>query len=405
MSGFVGALQAQNNLSEIAAAGAAAQRSSRFNLSVITAPGFNPVDYGADPTGVADCSSAFAAAAAAAATSIGACIQFPVGTFYFAAPITLSIAAGTALSIFGAGSQATVLKFAAGINGIVLNYQAYTAGAHIRNMTIATAGGFSTTQGITLNQQSSVYGLGPISDISDVTLRGADGITVSDYWGTGILCSGVSQVNLNGLYIVGPAPDSSGYITSDLCYGVRLVATSSLPAVEFNLNSCILNYLGVAVDYGAYVQGVTLTGCNITGGYRGVMSPASDIQTDQLCIVSSQFNVYLVAVNSSVPDLLMSSNLIFVSPNGVGVQVTDTQRVSLVGNSIISIGTSTNGIVVISYGGGASVITGNHLLNHLTGIWLQSGSQYVNVQSNGYSGNGTNVLNQGSNNTIGGGSP
>jgi hypothetical protein len=35
---------------------------------------------------------------------------------------------------------------------------------------------------------------------------------------------------------------------------------------------------------------------------------------------------------------------------------------------------------------------------------LQSGSQFVNVQSNSYSGNTTNVLNNGTNNTVGGGS-
>jgi hypothetical protein len=407
MSG-VGALQVQNNLSEFAAVGAAAQRACRLNLAAPASPGVNPVDYGADPTGAADCSAAVAAAHTAAVVYGSGCIQFPAGTFYLAAPVTLSVAANSSLSILGVGSQVTTLKFAAGIDGIVLNYQSSTASAHVRYMSLVTLGASGTTRGITYNQIGT-FGVSPNSDVTDVALHGADGIAVADYWGTAVQISGVSQVNLCGLYVIGPAPGGSGYVTSDLCTGVGLVGTSAVPAVVFNLEDCVLNYLGVAVSYGAYVQGVALCACNITGGYEGIVTATGSSGTgqDELSVALTQINVYLVAVNvSSVQDVLLcGGNLIIVIANGIGVQLTNPQRFSVTGTSVLSIGASTDGIVVIGYGAGAGVITGNVLDGHTTAVWLQSGSQYVNVQSNAYSGNGTNVLNQGTNNTVGGGSP
>jgi hypothetical protein len=93
--------------------------------------------------------------------------------------------------------------------------------------------------------------------------------------------------------------------------------------------------------------------------------------------------------------------------NAIHVELAVADQFTITANTFVPLGTGQNGIVIGS-GGVGSIITGNVFragsANFTTGIWLQSGSSNVNVQSNSYQGATTATINNGTNNTLGGGS-
>ena len=86
--------------------------------------------------------------------------------------------------------------------------------------------------------------------------------------------------------------------------------------------------------------------------------------------------------------------------------VAGEQGLNVVGNQFVNQVSPGTG-VGLDVGSGANIgtITGNAFWGLGTGVKLETGSSYMNVQSNAYKSNGTNTVNNGSNNTIGGGSP
>jgi hypothetical protein len=105
--------------------------------------------------------------------------------------------------------------------------------------------------------------------------------------------------------------------------------------------------------------------------------------------------------------VMLIGNFFLVPSNGVGIQLQNYSQFSILGNTfnpaVLPI-TNATSIVIGPYTASAGIISGNQSYKMTLAVNLQSGSQFVNVQSNSYSGNTTNVLNNGTNNTVGGGS-
>jgi hypothetical protein len=163
-----------------------------------------------------------------------------------------------------------------------------------------------------------------------------------------------------------------------------------------------------------YVQGVAVISCNFTGNSNGIVALSGSINLDQLSVSASQFNCSLYGILTEVAisnTSLVGGNLFIVPGGGVAVFLQAANIFAIVGNSINSGGNATspksepqNGFV-IGPNGSNGVITGNSIDSmNGSGIWLQAGSSAVNVQSNCYSSNGVAVTNQGTGNTVGGGS-
>jgi len=362
-------------------------------------------NYGGINTGAGDNSSAFASAYAASPAG-HRCVAFGNGTYNFAAGVGLTVPSQGAISLLGNGQTVTTLTFpSGGVNGFTINYTDATSSSLISGMTIQT-GGSGTATGILLEQNGTISNPANSAQsvIQNVTLTGT---SYGNFWVYGIYVSGVSNINYIGVNVVGGPADGSGYSSGGV--GLILAGTVSTNSVVHNIIGCTFNYLGYGIEYGSYVQGVTVSNSNFTGGHTGIHT--FNGFEDQLSVNGSQFNAEYAGIeeDTAVTNTTLSNNLFIVYSTGYGVYLAQSGLFSIVGNSFNSNGTSgsQNYIVVgptvgNSWGG---VITGNVFVGSGgAAVALLSGSANVNVQSNYYSGNGTNVSNAGTGNTIGGGS-
>ncbi|MFM0177133.1 hypothetical protein PQR52_01560 [Paraburkholderia aspalathi] len=358
------------------------------------------LDNGGDNTGVAPNNSAFATTAAIGPAG-SACVYFPPGTYAFSSQATYTLPTNKAsITLLGAGQDVTVLTWAAG-GGLNLNFSGSSNSAHIRNMSLLT-GTTATGSAITFNQQNSV--LNPagsaISDVTNVTIRGSDGYASTDYWSNGITAN-ISSVNFYGVAIFG-----AGTRTGT---GINLGGTATIIPAGFNISGCTFNYVNIGINYGAYVQGVTISQSGFVADNYGVNVPSGLTGLDGLYAWGSTFDTYTsgIVTNSEVPNVLISGDIFIQEVSSQGINLFNSAYFSIVGNSFNpgAAGSNKYGIVV-----GNSVAPGAIVGNSFFGmnnnaIYLQSTSSGVNVQSNTYSGNATNITNSaGAANTVGGGS-
>jgi nitrous oxidase accessory protein NosD len=271
----------------------------------------------------------------------------------------------------------------------------------MRDITLATGVAGTSGAAVLLNQAAALgaENAWDQSDFTNVTIRGCDGPDLTYYWGTGIQINGVSGVNFFNLKIDGQqiAPYSSVGV------GVSIYGTAAIIPVT---------YLGSGLSYGAYVQGVTLSQCNFTGGAIGVISPASAVGTvlSQLAVVGCQFNCsnYGIYNDAGIAAVTVSGTYFFeLQPGSVGIYLAQTEAFSIINNVFEGPG-GTNTSYGINIGTNplsfAGVISGNVFFRNYYGVVLEASSSCVNLQSNGWSANTNNYINMGSNNTIGGGS-
>ena len=346
-------------------------------------------------------------------------VLFGPGVYNFSQGVTLTIpiggsVQGSSVLLQGCGADVTILNWPNINGGLTLTYSDSLSSAHVRNMTLATGQSNGGT-GLALNisNGTSNPANGPLSDITGVTLRGSDGYAMSNYWTTGILLSGVSNVNLMEINITGEG--CSTYSTNGT--GLEITGSSEATPVAFNISRATINYVGIGINIGPFVQGVLVTASNFTGDEQGVYAPPEMVVSNKSMLYingGNQFNCSTAAVNvqSVVVGLQVLGNMIIVpgATNGiqtvVGVQIGLAGPFSVVNNQFVSAGgNGQNGIVIQGYYAGTGLISGNNFyaLNPTT-IWLQAGSQNVNVQSNAYAGSAA-IQNHGAGNTIGNGSP
>jgi len=121
-------------------------------INVKLAESLSVIDFGADPTGIADSTTAIQNAINAAATTTGI-VYFPVGTFIISSPLSI---VGLKVSLIGAGQYSTNIK----ANGTLTNLinavesaDTVTAPFLISNLTLD--GNSTTTTGITIQYRHS----------------------------------------------------------------------------------------------------------------------------------------------------------------------------------------------------------------------------------------------------------
>jgi nitrous oxidase accessory protein NosD len=246
-----------------------------------------------------------------------------------------------------------------------------------------------------------------LSDLFDITIRGADGYSQNDYWERAVEINQISNVNLVGLVISGPG----GVAYSTKGIGVVVEGSTNNPAVVFNVTGATFDYLSKGIVYGQQVQGLTVSQSNFVGDDYGIYVPPDISGLDQLAVTGSQFNCQTagIYVGSSLSNTLFSTNLFIVPNTGTGIHLQQAYLYSATGNSF-NIGsrlkgnTHPIGIEVGSTAGGGT-ITGNLFDNMRTAIVLDRASTGANVQSNEYSNDSTMVKNLGTGNTVGGGTP
>jgi|GEM_PF-1600976 len=362
------------------------------------------LDYGGNNGGVVSNNAAWTNAVAAQSTG-NVCVFFPQGTYYFASSIgyTFPNTNPNSITIKGVAADSSILKFNATSFGISIAANGPFSGIHIRDLSVTTTASTPTGVAINLAQQQSTIANpanSALSDITNVTTRGADGYVATDGWSNGVNVASVSNINFTNVTTIGPSTAS---------YGVILNGTATALGVVYNFQGCTFNYLGIGLYYAAYVQGVTVNQSNFTGDTNGIVVPTGQAGLDQLSVTNSQFNTYNngILTQSNVGVIMIANNFFLVQNNSNGISLQNYSAFSIIGNTFnpaVASPTGTRGIYIDTWASSAGVITANAIQEMTTGILLGSGSKSVNVQSNVYFANTTNISNSGTGNTLGGGS-
>lgn len=369
----------------------------------------NILAYGGNNTGSVDNASAWSAVFAAQGGTNN-CIYFPPGTYLFNSSASTSLASGNvgaAVTIKGDGQTVTTLKFADNVSGIGITLNQGSQSFHVKDLSIVTNGNTGTQYGLRVVQNNASTPNPSQSSITNVGIHGADGYNQTYYWDYGMQFDYVSNVAIHGISIVGSSAGAA-YSSQGTCFN-WYGSAASIP-VQVNITSSQFNYCNEGIRYGAYAQGLQVTTTNFVGNSYGIRIPSGQSGNDELGISNSQFNngQRNIVVGSACDGVMIAGNMFYSLTNGaIHLENSLADQFSIVGNTFIALGTGQNGIVI---GGGAvgGVITANQFRagtsNFATGIWLQSSSGKVNVQSNSYTGANSTVINEGTNNTVGGGS-
>ena len=389
----------------------------------ITSDGMNPyaglgcsniLAYGGNNLGSVDNSTAWTAALAAGPSG-QACVYFPPGTYAFSGAISYTMPnANSSVSILGSGVNNTILQWAAG-GGMTVNFAGLRNSTKIMDMTFVT-GTANVGAGLTIHQNySNVSAPGNFlsSELRNLAFVGSDfsGNTTSwlNYWNIGLHIDGVSNMQMFNLAFYGAAGTNG--------VGIDITGTAGAQALANNLTGGNFNLLGNAgIIYNEYSQGLAVENSNFVGVPIGIEVVTPNVQQDQLSVTNSQFNCQNTAIldEIGVAGLIIHGNYFLIpaansySSNPSGVLLQHVNGMSITGNVFqlyTSPSTGTSGIVVTGSSTIPGVITGNIFAQLATGVWLQAGSNNINVQSNNYVGNTNNTLNSGTANTIGGGSP
>jgi hypothetical protein len=357
--------------------------------------------YGGNGNGVADNAPALSASFAALPAT-GGCISFPAGRFLFKTPVTLTYPSSTdaySLTLTGAGQDATVLYWAAS-NGITINMSSSQQNVHVRDVTFST--GFAGTYAALTFKYSSTLGVVTASDVSHVFFRGDDGGQKTEYWDIGVNDAGLSYLNFDTDTFIGTNTQSGGGT------GIFLNGSGGSPtpySVLFNISKSGFFGLGTGLMIGNYVQGISLSQNNFTGGTTGIWAIPGTSGVDEVAISGgNQFNTFGndIEFQGGVAHLIMSGNLLFVQPgnSGVFIQSSGGQQHTITNN--VFFGVSPTGATGIYVGGlnMNAVVSGNVFNNLDTGVNL-IGTQGWNVQGNSYLAVPSQVANIGTGNLVG----
>lgn len=343
--------------------------------------------------------------ALAASTGGHTCVYFPPGKYNFASAVSYTLPSnGASVTIRGDGADVTELTWPNANGGITVNYSSPGNSAHFRDMTIST-GQTGGGNGIHLHQTACLNQFAQ-SDIHRVTFRGADndsGTGGNDYWSIAYLIDGVSGTSIDTVTVYGNkyAQGAGGQYqgSSTGCY-----------AIYHNVSKSTFNELNFGIIYGTYSQGLTITQTNFQNGVTAIYVPPGSVGQAQLQVSDSQFNDSgnAISILSDVGGVMIHNNDFFSSPSNSSVLITPYDEVTVTGNVFnAQAGGGTIGLALgtPATSGEVAVVSGNLFGSQAVGVLLESGSRGVNVQSNVYTGNTTNVENLGSGNTVGGGSP
>ncbi|AWB21459.1 hypothetical protein DA075_11480 [Methylobacterium currus] len=346
---------------------------------------------GAVPDGVTDTlpilDAAVAAQTARGGEAASLCLQFGTGTYFFSQPWSYVYPEHRrhGLTIRGAGSSATLLKFASS-SGLSLTLNGAKQAVHLQGLTMTTtqAGGGSGIKVV----QTQCLGSFVQSTFDDVAFEGDSG---KAYWGTGAEIVGLSGTSWRAVTVYGDDTWRHGR-------GLSFRGNPSACTVKagysiyHNIAHGIFNQLDVGLLYDDYVQGVTVTQSNFQNGNYGILQPPG-MKADanvQLMVSNSQFQVALAGIrlDSGIKLTQVTGSLFLIGPDkdALGIQMKNSDLSTITGNIFNTIGA---GGVGIRYQASASAFFGNAFSGLQTGIDVLPGS--VN---NTFGANNFNVVRQ-----------
>ncbi len=339
-------------------------------------------------------------AALAALPNSGGMIYFPAGKYLIGSPISKALFSGkSTIAIKGDGPGVTVLYWPSG-SGLSFIYTDLQNSVILKDISLSTGAAGGAT-GLMITNSASALSNANIqfeqTIIQSVTLEGD--IKKRQYWSTAIQLQAVSAASFSDLYVQG-----GGGINGA---GVVLTGRTSAPAVYgilFNFTRCVFNDLGIGIEYGSFVQGVTVTQSNFNGGTTGIHSSAGAIGVlSQLAVSDSQFNTSgtQILLETGVQSVQLINVMMFIPALQMGLRQVGGLYTQVTNSLFMGTGTpGGNGVDISGEQLGANIV-GNTFRTLNIGVALQPSSRHVNVQGNLYSGTTVDVNDLGVSNSIG----
>jgi hypothetical protein len=354
----------------------------------------NPVWWGADPTATTDSAAACNSALAASSKT-----TFPPGKFKILSGCNYSLTGTVASStVTGAGQDATILYFPNATTGMALSLSSPSQSVHVRNLTFSIGVANGGT-GLSVHQSVPLGAYAP-SDFTNLTFRGDDGGLATDYWTDAIITSGVSGLKFDGVVVDG----SSGFSGTGIVISGN-VSVSPYYSIVQNFSNCIFNDTAVGIGYGSYVQGMTVTSSNFTGGQYGILAYGSGTGVlSQLAVTNSQFDTTndAVTLSTQINNLLFSNNFLFIGSSHTGLNLALNSNFTVVGNQFVKAPAAT-GTAAIHVGttasGFNSTVIGNTFTQLDYGVILDAAAANVNIQANNFQTIGVSAIANSSTNT------
>lgn len=349
--------------------------------------------FGGVPDGVSDNAPALDAALAALPPG-GGCIYSPRGKRLFSRPITYAFGTpNQSITITGDGQNNTEW-FWPSSDGLILTMKDATTTFHARDMAFTTGqpvamnGIKLTVPGANLNGA-----LGEYSDFTRVTFRGSDGYAKSYAWKVGLIIDNVNNVNVDGSSFIGNAASLGKGITTNGRNDDSL-------GVVYNISKSSFVHLNVGVEYGSYVQGMTVAQSNFTAVTNGVSVPPGSLGIlSQLAIVGNQFATNPTpdgaAVNSQtgVNPLIVTDNLFLSNGQGTMVNLLQHSFTNIAGNQFYSPAPNSNTAISAGIGSSHSKINDNVIFGFNVGINIPVLTGNMSITNNNIGSSTTSIAN------------
>jgi hypothetical protein len=357
--------------------------------------------FGGYNNGVGDNVAAWNLLVAALPGASGVEISWPAGTYLFSTSISYNFPSAVPVYSMNMVGYGATLFWPNANGGMVFNYSSPQHTLSARGLSFTTAQ-VNSGNAIQLTQ-SSPLGSFLISAFRDCVFRGS--VIETDYWSVGVIVNTVSGTTFDSCSFYG----GGSTITS----GNGIIfegsgTTSSFYTTNNKISKCTFNLLGYGVTCGTYSQGITVKESNFDGVYVGIYQPSGSAEADQLNIADCQISpgtsgLHCIFLNGNSLNVTIRGCYLLPLSTNAGIYLGTVTYATVIGNNLIGpTGFTAYGI---ECNGAHAVITGNTLTGFINGVLLDSSSTFCNVQSNNYNNNTVNVQNNGTNNTVGGGSP
>lgn len=344
----------------------------------------NVRDYGADGSGVADCTAAFNAAyAAALAASVA--IYVPRGLYQLVSPLTWS--ESQQVTLFGDGRYASILMPTHTGTALTLTQSDPSYGVEIRNLGFRAGGSHATACAIAVTY-SNDHANGHVSPfqtahIENISIRSAASTVAGTYQNTftgGMQLTGLMQATIRDVDWSNPTPGLAGTycIQFGQCFNtafdniwgqngaVGLAMLDYCAGMRFGQctwSGTLVGFRNDSVPSSSQVNGANAAAIHVVGGeWDCAISPVIAASISELWLdggsfsTSGQTSSGLTVVSVTGGDsLIVSGCKILGNGSGQGLVVTGTAGGTVAGNMFASLTTG------LSLGSGATnlVVSGN----------------------------------------------
>jgi hypothetical protein len=339
----------------------------------------NPVWLGADPSGVSDSTTAWQAALTAVAG--GGSVLMPCGTFVISSATSFTVASGQNVSVAGQG-LCTILAFR-GTNATTVTLASVFSTINWGHMRLTTNAA-GTYTGLALSMNSNPTPLYSVHHmLQDMQFTGSDyQTTQTNYWGTSLSLSGLSNVSIDTVATIGVAQAGTGVFIQGYIAGGGY-------STVINFSKFISVYNNMGIFWSSFVQGITVTGSNFQSNNYGIRDGAGT-GLSQLSVDNSQFgdnHVAGILATNLVGELAVGTSLFELNAGQVGIEGTGYDF-KVVGNSFLAGNAGSNigvGIALVDTNA-FGTIANNSFANLADGINSATASISVMITRNNHVG-------------------